>query len=572
MSFEKESAELQERVLTYIDKIRTNEIPACQKMKWSVDRFIHDYKRTNDSDYPYWVDWNELLKFYRWAKLFKHSKGKLAGQPIELMDHQLYEALNILGFKRKENNTRRFREVYIQKARKNAKTQFLALLSSYVAFLSQDQEEVYIAGWIRDQSKLCYSEIVNQIDKADLLNKLWKESYGQITVKSNGSIIKPLSREARKRGDGTNPSLAVIDEYGTAHETNEIVDAQKSGMMARPQPLIVYITTAGFDLTYPCYSYYQYCSDILNPNSATENDDIFVAIYELDAKDNIKDENNWIKANPIVATYDVGINSLRSSMKVALDQPEELRNFLTKNMNLWVDQKEDGFISLEKWNKTVLSDDDFEEFMKGANVYFGIDLSSTTDLTSIGYVAVKAGKFCVGQVSFMPEDKFRERISKDKIRFDLFQERGELVLTDGSIVDYSDVREHLKQLASRYGCKQVGFDQWNATHLSYELANGDGFEMVEVPQSIVKLSEPTKGFKEKLYDGKLFHRDDHLLQWSMGNAIIQSDQNENIKISKKHSKDRIDPVAAIINAYSLAMFDDQVVDLNSVILADDWSF
>ena len=451
------------------------------------------------------------------------------------------------------------------------KTQFLAIIASYVAYLSEEQEEIYICGWNKEQSNLCYNEMLTQIQRVDMLKNTYSDSYHHIKVHNNGSTVKALSREARKTGDGTNPSLSIIDEYGNSHETNEIVDVQKSGMVARNQPLLVFITTAGFNLDYPCFSYYQYCGDILDPEKDTENDSVFVAIYELDPEDDIKDERNWVKANPIVTTYEKGLESLRTALKQALDRPEEMRNFLTKNMNLWVDMKENGFISMEKWNKQEVDEQYKTDFLKDANLYFGIDLSATTDLTSLGWVAVKQGKFLVGQVSYMPSDKYYERMSRDKIRFDLFAEREELILTDGAVVDYNYLKSDLMRLASKWGCKEVGFDAWNSIHLSTELMN-EGFEMVEIPQSITKLSEPTKRLREKLYSGELYHTDDTLLKWAVSNAITQIDHNENMKISKSQSKDRIDPIAAVINAFARAMFDDLAVDLNAIIMSDDWSF
>src|SRR5699024_9285689 len=261
------------------------------------------------------------------------------------------------------------REAFIFQARKQGKTQKMALLSTYKTFLGEEQQEVYLAGWNREQSMLAYNEIEYQIGKIPMLEGKYSNSYHHVRVYSNGSTIKALSREAKKTGDGSNPSLAIIDEYANSHETNEIVDVLKSGMVSRQSPLTVYITTAGFNLNYPAYSYYNYCKNIINPETNVDNDDIFVAIYELDEGDDIKDESVWVKANPVLTTYEVGMNSLRSGLQIALDRPEEMRNFLTKNMNMWVDMADDGFIELSKWNKQEY-EDDVSEFLNGASMYY----------------------------------------------------------------------------------------------------------------------------------------------------------------------------------------------------------
>lgn len=564
VDLEHEQIEIQNRVIQYAKDLQDDTIRSNKKVKWMADRFFQDLK----SD-KFYMDWKEVLKFNRWASMFKHTKGMLAGQYIELTDFQLFLAANIFGIKRKKNGYRKYTEAYIQIARKNAKSQLIAIMTSYVAFLSNEQEEIYISSWTRDQSSLVYNETLSQISKVDMLKGKYSDAYNMIRVKNNGSVIKPLSREARKTGDGTNPSFSVLDEYKD-NQTSELRDTQKTGMIARPNPLLVVITTSGFDLAVPCYSDYQYYSRILNPEDDAENDEIFVAIYELDEGDDVSDERNWIKANPIVATYERGMDSLRSEFKIAQEQPERMRAFLTKNMNIWVDQKEDGFMSLKKWNKQEYNGSE-EDFLQGAHVYLGIDASMTTDLTSIGWVAVKDGHFLVGQHSFVPEDKFRERISQDKVRYDLFEEQGYLTKTPGAVVDYSYLRSFVIDFCDKYNVKEIGYDKWNLTFFSTDLTE-QGYPMVEIPQAISQLSEPTKKFRENVYERRVFHTGDPLLRWAVNNAVLKADQHENVMIGKQVSKDRIDPIAAVINAFARAMYDDLTVDLNEYILSDDFSF
>lgn len=561
---------MKQRVLNYAKDIQEGTILAGVKTKWMVDRFQDDFSKSEDENYPYYIDWDDLLRVNRWASLFKHRKGVLAGKPIVLLDFQLFLLCNIFCFKRKDNGYKRFRETYIQLSRKNAKSQLLSIMTSYVAFLSDEAEECYITGYAKEQSNLVYEEVIGQIEAAPLLKGKYTTAYNKLRVFNNGSMVQPLSRESKKFGDGRNSSFVVVDEYHT-HPDDDIVDVQRTGMMARANPQIVYITTAGFDENSPCKNYYNYASRIINPNDDTENDNIFVAIYEIDEGDDIKDESVWAKSNPLISTYPEGMNSLRVDLKMALDQPSKMRGFLIKNMNLWIDYKEDGYMELSKWNKAEVNPSEMETFMEGASVYGGIDLSLTTDLTAVGWVAVKDGKFMVGQHSFMPEGKYRERMSKDKVRFDLFKERGELTLTPGDVVDYNYVKEWIINFAKDKNVLQIGYDRWNATHYAQEMVSL-GYPMIEIPQTITQLSEPTKRFRENVYNGKVVHLGDSLLKWAISNAVLKADQQENVMIGKKVSKDRIDPVAAIMNAFARAMYDDQVVDLNEHILSDDFSF
>lgn len=566
LNLDREVQELEERVLKYCDDILTGKQKAGQKTIWAVVRFLKDLKEC-EGDSKYYADWLEVVKFVRWAKMFKHTKGAIAGQRIILTDFQIFIAAGIFLFKHRGSGYRKVREVYIQLGRKNAKSQLIAIISSYIAFLSKEEEEIYVTCWTREQSNLVYGQTLSQINPVPMLDKKFTSTNGQIKVLKNGSVIKPLSREARKTGDGSNPSVAILDEYKD-NQTSELYDVQKTGMTARTQPLLIVITTAGFDLDYPCYSDYQYYSRILNPEIDVENDNIFIAIYELDADDDIKDESNWVKANPLLATYEEGINALRDGLKIALDQPDRMRGYLTKNMNLWVDSKIDGYLELKKWN--ACKTDEYPD-ISDWNVYLGIDLSMTTDLTSVGWVAVKDGRFVVGQHSFMPADKYKERMSKDKVRYDMFIEQGNLTVTDGSIVDYREVMDYVVSLTQKWNVIQCGFDKWNATHMAMNLIE-KGINMVEIPQSISQLSLPTKEFREAVYSGKIEHNGDGLLQWAVNNAMLKSDEQENIMIGKSASTDRIDPLAATINAFARAMYDDNTQNLEAYILSDDFGF
>jgi phage terminase large subunit-like protein len=369
------------RVFSYCDDILKGRIKACKKHKWAVKRFLKDYEDCQKDDNPFYFDEEVGEDFYWFAREFNHVEGVLAGEPVELTDFQLFISVNIFCFKKKKNRARRFRKVYIQLARKNAKSQFLAIIGAYVAFLGDEKQRIYIAGWQKDQSDEVYIAVRDGIGSSSLLDDKWKEAYGKIEIFKNGSVIVPLSRETRKTGDGKNPSVGIVDEYHN-HLTSEIYDVLQSGMVARKEPLMFVITTAGFDLSRPCFIEYEYVSRILDPDDDIENDDYFAIICELDEGDDIKDESNWVKANPIVATYEEGLESIRSDLKTALDVPEKMRSFMTKTMNIWVDMKVGGYIPASKWKAGAI--DEFD--MTGRDVYIGVDLSKKIDLTSTGYV------------------------------------------------------------------------------------------------------------------------------------------------------------------------------------------
>lgn len=574
-----------EIVIDYCDDVLEGKIKASKKHIRAVERFYNDLAQIENEDYLFYFDVDELDDFVAWSKMFKHTKGILKNKFIELTPFQMFLCAQLFCWKGKKDGLRRFRRAYIQLARKNAKSQLLALIASYVAFLSDEMEEVYIGATTREQSQIVYNEILAQIAAAPDLKGKYKDSYGRITTRRTGSIIQPLSKEARKSGDGKNPSLAIIDEYHQ-HETDEIYETMKTGMVAREQPLIVVITTAGIDPESPCHKEYKYASDILDEEKPTvTNEAYFVMICELDPDDDIKDESNWIKANPIVATYEAGLKSLREDLQVALEVEEKMEKFLIKNMNIWINAKENGYMNMAKWNRCginerVKTQDAYigldpkvarekylqwiYEVIKGKECYIGVDLSSTLDLTSVGFmIPIGEKKFIVLGHSFMPEERLHEKTKTDDVPYPFWVRSGYITLTEGENVDYNYVEKYIEDFVAKHelSVRSLPYDEWNAAQFASNMSD-KGFKCVKVIQGMHSLAPPTKDFKVQTYVQNIIHDDNPVIGWAMGNAVRKNDHNENYMLDKDKSVKRIDPVACLMVANSQARFHYYYGDIN----------
>lgn len=561
--FNEQGVNLENRVIKYAKNVLNKKIKACRKHRLSCKRFLKFIetkkakvaKGYSIEEVDIYFDKIELVKLNEWAKLFKHTKGVLAGQSIILDDWQLFILSSIFCIKRSDTNNRLTRKAYIQVGRKNAKTQLLAIICSYFGYNSIQLEEIYIAGWGRDQSDKCFKEISLQLKGAEgdvfKYQQNWTDAYHHIEFDKNGTTIYPLSKEARKTGDGSNPSLAVIDEYH-CHETNEIVDSLSSGNIAREDSLYIYITTAGFDLNGPCYQEYLNCSAILDEDNINENDEYFIMICELDSEKEIDDPSSWIKANPIVCSYEQGRSNLFAKYKDAIDDPIKLRSFLTKNMNIWVDKKDNTYIENRRWNENKIPMPN----IIGQRVYVGSDLSNKIDLCSHGFEFPELN--FVMQHSFIPEDILWFKIKQDRQPYDLWVKQGYITLIEGSVIDDDVIIDWLENFIKDYELKPVEccYDPWSARQYSIAMMN-KGYTMVEVRQGLQTLSEPTKDFREKVYSNKIYHCGDPVLQFAINNAICKN-TNGNIMIDKDKSRNKIDPLAAIINAHTRAMYDSPI--------------
>ena len=554
----------------------------CVKHRWACMRFLRDVERAGTDDFPYVFDEARAERFYAWARLHKHTKGILAGEPIELAPIQRFIFGNVFGWVHRETGLRRFRRAYWQVGRKNAKSQSLALVGDYLLMADgEPMSEVYIGATKKAQAEIIYKETVAMLRRSpEFFRGKWYEKYSIITHPKTDSVMRALSKDDGKTGDGLSPHGGLIDEYH-AHPTDEILEVINTGMIARSQPLLFVITTAGSNFGGPCYRIeYPLVEKILNPALDFDVVDYFVMVNELDHDeagnllDDVNDETTWIKANPIAASYDEGIANIRSKLNAAIESPEKMESFLTKNMNLWVNRTAQSYMDMEKWKARGAVDLASVDY-RGADAYVGIDLSSKIDLTSAGIVIpVKyqdRWRYLVLGHSFIPEDTMHTKEKTDRVPYSAWARAGHLTVTPGEVVDYRYMTEWLLSKADELGIniREICYDPYNATHYAQEL-DAAGLTCVEVRQGVATLSEPTKGFREAAYQGDILHVENPLLDWAISNAVMRVDSQGNIMLDKAKSTNRIDPIASVMNAFTraLSMAD---TDLESYILSDDFS-
>lgn len=553
----------------------------CQKHRWACERFLKDLKKSGTKEFPYIFDEEKALRFFEWAALHKHTKGVLAGEPIEFTPIQRFIFGNVYGWVHQDTGLRRFRKAYWQVARKNAKSQSLAIVGDYeLMALGEPMSEVYIGATKSMQAKIIYNEVVAMLKRCPLLKGKWHESYGVIRHPKSDSILRALSKDDGKTGDGLNPQCGLIDEYH-AHPTDEILEVINTGMVARRQPLLFIITTAGTNFGGPCYRVeYPLVEKILDPSLDFDVADYFCMVNELDRDqegnliDDVKDDECWVKANPIAATYPEGLANIRSKLASALESPEKMESFLTKNMNLWVNQSAMSYMDMAKWKERgAITEIPVDTY--GRPAYVGIDLSKRIDLTAAGIIipidVAGTVKYVTRAHGFIPEDTVAVHEKTDKVPYRAWAKAGYLTITPGDVVDYRFIESWIHETTDDLGVnvKELCYDPYNATHFAQDF-DAQGITTVEVRQGMRTLSEPTKAFREEAYRGNILHEPNPLLDWAISNAVTKRDHNENIILDKEKSTNRIDPIAAVINAFSRARVTAEE-DMSDYVLSDDFS-
>jgi len=571
-----------DELIQYCEDVISGDVIACKKHKWSCERFIKDLDKEGQKDFPYFFDIYKANKFLRWMPFFKHTKGPLAGQNKIPEPIEKFIFGNIYGWVHAKTGIRRFRKFYWQVGRKNAKSQDLAMVGLYeMAALGEPYSEVYIAATKKDQTRYVWGEARTiSANCKELSGKIFTKYHDDLATKvimhpKSNSFFARMTEEDKRKGDGSNPQAGLLDEYH-AHPTSEYYDILTSGMKMRKQPLLGIITTAGFELNHPCYKdEYMYVSSILNPDSEIDNDRYFVMINELDMDeegnllDSISDESVWTKANPIVCKTQEGIESIRDELMVAQDKPEKMRDFLTKTMDVWVNQRACGYMNIGKWKACGASKENPMPSIRGLEVTLGFDLSVIIDLTSIGFeIPLPDGRIAVFSHSFMPEETLFVKMKSDKIPYDRWVKEKWITLTPGASVDYKVMMKWAIDWIEKHELieKELCFDRYLANRLMPELIE-DGHTVIDIPQGIPTLGEPTKDFRVKVYDKQIIHENNPVLNWAMGNAVTtggksvgiseKGDRNENFMLDKSKCIQRIDPVASLMNSHVRIWLNDQ---------------
>lgn len=555
---------------------------SCQKHKWACMRLLRDIERMGTEGFPY--VWNEdrAQSIVDWFKYLRHSKGILAGQPIYLTTWQKFCICQIYGWVRMDTRTRRFRKSYKQVARKNAKSQEQGGVGLYemsvTATKNHEVAETYTAGTKRDQSKVVFREADLMLRGSPLRTK-FKVRRDSIEHLATGSTMKPLSKDDRKEGDGSNPALLTLDEYHQ-HPTAEFYDLGLGSQTI--EPLLNIITTAGVDLNYPCYvQEYQYCSRILDPDSDVEDDAYFVDICELDPEDyenldNLDNEELWWKANPIRMSYPEGRQKIREEWMIAKEVPEKMSIFLTKMMDVWVQARQNGYMNMSKWKACEVEELPID--IKGQPVYIGLDLSAKLDMTSVSFVIPFTREdddrgnpvleYIVFCHSFIPSrERLIEHIRVDKVAYDAWERQGFITVTDTPIVDQSRMLNYIFEFVKSHELKIqcFCFDPANAAKIMMDLA-AEGFVVEEVFQSYKHLNEATCGFREQVYSRHVYYLHNPMLNYAMGNAVLRMN-NGLIKVDKDATTKRIDPVDATLCGFKLASYHDFGTDFEEAIEA-----
>lgn len=454
-------------------------------------------------------------------------------------------------------------------ARQNGKTFENGITGTYIGgFSGYNYGKLFTVATKKRQARLAWEEMSKFISSDEDLQEFFdvKDYKSTILCKNTNSTIEALSKEAGL-DDGFRSIFTSVDEIHQ-HKDNKIYKAIYNGTASLDETLVSMITTRGDNQNSFCYEMDSYAIKILE--GTVTADDFFVDIYCLDKNDDFFDESNWIKSNPYLASTEKGMEILRNDAKTARDMGgSELRDFITKRLNMWAKNSDDNFIDIEKW-KDCESERSLKDIINQGykDCYVGIDLSSGGDLTSISIEIPIGDKYYIYSHSFMPKGRLNEHIQTDIAPYDIWANNGLLTITGGNNEyknDYKFIISHLKSLIEEYGLniKAIGYDPHNADGFLSDLEEF-GVPLLMITQSARFLNDGTVDMKLNIKSGKVeYHKGNELLSWSVSNAKVVANSFGEIKIDKepRAKYKRIDPVDAVIDAHIAYMKLEEEIDL-----------
>ena len=475
----------------------------------------------------------------------RHSVGEWTGKPFELQAWQREWLSPVFGWKL-PTGYRRFRESYCEIAKKNGKSALASGLALY-GLLEEEGAQVRCGALNSEQAHVVFDECARMVraspDLADLLD-VW-ESKNSIVYPEANSKLKAMSADADSK-DGGNLNLAILDEVHH-YKNTKIYDMMKYAGRARKQPLLLSITTAGYDKNSLCWSLHKRATDILEG----KDDDIrfFPVIFAADKdKDDLDDPATWRKANPSLGVI-FSEADFAADFAEAKKIPGRINNFLRLSLNIWTESMT-RWLDVEQWD--AAREDIDPEALEQKTCFAAIDCSTVKDLTSIALAFVVADTVRIVNHFFMPADTARERSERDGVPYLEWIEQGWMIETPGNATDFKAIREKLELLARDHEILMVGLDPWNAAQLGQDLDEA-GFEVIEVRQGYKTLSPPSKELERRLLAGTVKHDGNPVMRWCVQNAATENDAAGNIKPSKAASTERIDGVVAAVMALGLAV-------------------
>jgi len=520
----------------------------CKWVRLAAIRFIRDLERIeNDPDCPFYFDEWEANNPCDFIEELPHVEGVWDDPTIVLEPWQIFNTVNMFGFRRVSDSYRRFNTAYIEVGRKNAKSTWAAGVALYTECCEgENGPQCYTAATTGKQARIVFNVAKKMVERTPDIVEAFNLNpmASSVVCHDNGGFLQPINSKASTQ-DGLNPHFALLDELH-AHPNRELFDVLKSARGARKNPLSMYITTAGYNNLGVCYEQRTIVTKILQ--GVIKGDHYYGIIYTIDEDDDEFDENCWIKPNP---NLDVSVqrNELRGYADEARISPDSLGEYKTKRLNVWTTAK-GAWINIHTWAKCQ-SQINIEDLLE-LPCYAGLDLAATQDFNAFVLLWEIEKQVIVYPRFYLPEEIVKPRTERGNVPFQTWASQGHILLTPGNVTDYAYIEKDVKEHLGKFDIKSIGYDEWNATDLVNRLVEEEA-PLVGFRQGPKSFHPPMQDFERRYASSKFTHGNNPVLNWMASNLVARRDVNENMAPDRKNSQEKIDGMVAMLMAWGLML-------------------
>ena len=511
----------------------------------------------NGKNKKYVIDEKKLNLIDNLLKLMIMPKGLKVGERIYdcLVGFQFFLIVAILCVvHRADKKKRRYQKALLEICRKNGKTFLIAVIFILLFLLEPKFSKFYSVapdGSLSREIKEAIEEILasSLAIQGDGLQK-FKVKRDEIICKLNKNKYVPLNY-SNSRLDGKLPSVFLIDETG-ALPNPYAIEAMSSGQLTIKNKLGCIISTKYPKINNPFEGEVLYAKRVLD--GLVEDETLFALLYEPDnTQDWEFDDGILEQANPLALDVPEIMEDLKKKRQEAIEVEQKRENFVTKHCNIiYTGVGTESFVSLQDLQKGRRESIDWS----GRDVWLGVDLSMTTDNTSVAMVAEEDGKILAKSWAFIPEDRIEEKTKVERVDYRQYIRAGNCIACGQRTIDYLTVEDFVLGIEEKFGVNVQGlaYDRYNCLSSAQKWMQ-EGIRTVEMKQHSSVLHPATKLIQEKVADGNFLYEPNTLLEINFENARCTEDTNKNKYVNKKKSDGKVDMVVSTINAVAIMQQD-----------------
>ena len=573
-----------DRADQWVDDVLAGRILSCRRVQLACKRYRADLARQGKTGFPFVYDREAAEHMAAFVEAMPHIKGRWAreAQTLQLLGWQAFLICQIAGWLHMKTGHRRFHTAYVEVPRKNGKSTLMAAVGLY--YLAADGEigpEVYSAASSTAQARIVFdcARVMALNGKADgvpMASRLGLAvEQHKIKTDDDAAVFQPIASQTKSK-DGKNPHCALIDELHE-HEKRDVWDSMASALGSREQPLLIAITTAGWNVAGICYEQRRYLARILDRQQVDES--YFGLIFEADEGDDPADPVTWAKANPSLGEAK-SLAYMEGEWTKAAASPAAMGEFLRKHLDIWTSVGA-AALDMAAWEKSVqpgaadlpaFGDDDFDIAARPAWVarqmaaladqpaHVGVDLAIRNDFASVVLDVPQGNAHHVFSWHFLPE---KQVYAPGNEHYAAWAMQGLIYTTPGAELDLNIVDALVQRLcgqgddADAWGwaglpamtVESVVYDPQYAAQMAANWSS-KGITAIELRQRAGNLNEPFQRLIAAVEDGRLHHDGNPVMSWMAGNTLQKRVQGGDfIYPAKLSPEDKIDGTAALLNAF-----------------------